>query len=59
MIRDLLNNPDLKKYLHSFDDGHRLFLEGDTSQDLFILVSGRLDILKGGKKIAEIVNPLK
>ncbi|MFC1533470.1 cyclic nucleotide-binding domain-containing protein [Thermodesulfobacteriota bacterium] len=54
MLHEILNNSDLEKYITSFEEGQIIFLEGDDSQDLFILVSGRLDILKGNKKIAEI-----
>ncbi|MBW2642479.1 MAG: cyclic nucleotide-binding domain-containing protein, partial [Deltaproteobacteria bacterium] len=42
------------KYVTSFDKGKEIFLEGDDTQDLFILVSGHIDILKGNKKIVEI-----
>jgi len=54
MLSEIVNNPDLKKYLVSFDTGRIMFLEGEDSQDLYVLVSGELDILKGNKKIREI-----
>ena len=54
MLEYLLNNPNLKKYLVEYDVGQVLFLEGDDSQDLYILLSGKLDVLKGRRKIAEI-----
>ena len=38
----------------TFKAGQVLFLEGDDSQDLYILVSGHLDILKGTKKINHV-----
>lgn len=57
MIDEIINNPDLEKYITTFENGQIIFLEGDDSQDLFILVSGQLDILKGNKKIAEITDP--
>jgi len=54
MLEEIIKNPELDRYLTHFDKGQILFLEGDDSQDLFILVSGQLDIIKGNKKIAEI-----
>jgi PAS domain S-box-containing protein len=54
MLEEITKNPDLAKYMTTFKEGDILFLEGDDSQDLYILVSGRIDILKGNKKITEI-----
>ena len=54
MLDEIINNPELDQYLSTFEKGKTLFLEGDPSQDLYILVSGQLDILKGNKKIFEI-----
>ncbi|MFO7784174.1 MAG: cyclic nucleotide-binding domain-containing protein [Thermodesulfobacteriota bacterium] len=54
MLDRFINNPDINKYLTRFQAGQILFLEADDSQDLYILVSGELDVLKGQKKITEI-----
>jgi PAS domain S-box-containing protein len=55
MLATLLKkNEGLNKYRHSFQAGQTLFTEGDPSQDLYILIDGQLDILKGSKRIAEI-----
>ncbi len=54
MLEYILNNPNLKKYLDEYDEGQILFLEGDDSQDLYILLSGKLDVAKGRRKITEI-----
>jgi PAS domain S-box-containing protein len=54
MLDNIINNPDLDKHLRSFETGQIILLEGDDSQDLYILVSGELEILKGNKKISEI-----
>ncbi|MGD8257617.1 MAG: cyclic nucleotide-binding domain-containing protein [Desulfobacterales bacterium] len=54
MIDEIIHNPALTKYLTSFASDQILFLEGDDSQDLYILVSGQVDIFKGEKKIREI-----
>lgn len=57
MLEKIINNPELLKYMVSFEAGEIVFTEGDESQDLFILVSGELEILKGNKKISEIDKP--
>ena len=55
---DAINDAlELREYTSSFEDGQILFLEGDDSQDLYVLVSGQLDIIKGNNKIAEIKEP--
>lgn len=54
MLEEIIKSPKLNKYLTSFNIGQTLFLEGDDSQDLFILISGQLNIIKGTQKIAEI-----
>lgn len=54
MLDQLIKNPDVNKYLTRFQAGQTLFLEADDSQDLYILVSGELDVLKGQKKLSEI-----
>ncbi|MBE9580121.1 MAG: cyclic nucleotide-binding domain-containing protein [Proteobacteria bacterium] len=54
MLDDVINNPDLNRYLTSFETGQTIMVEGDDSQDLYILISGELEILKGSKKIWEI-----
>ncbi|MEA2038992.1 MAG: hypothetical protein U9N82_04075, partial [Thermodesulfobacteriota bacterium] len=41
-------------YLVTFKTGQTILLEGDDSQDLYILVSGEVDVIKGHKKITEI-----
>ena len=50
----IIDNPDLEKYRATYSIGEPLFLEGDSSRDLFVLVSGTLDVLKGDKKISEL-----
>jgi PAS domain S-box-containing protein len=57
MLEEITKNPDLARYITTFKEGEFLFVEGDDSQDLYILLSGRLDILKGDMKISEIVEP--
>ena len=57
MLDKIINNPELLKYMVSFDVGQIIFTEGDESEDLFILLSGELEILKGNKKISEINKP--
>jgi len=54
MLEEIINNPAIEEYLCSFKAGDILFYEGDESQDLYLLVSGQLEVLKGKKKIQEI-----
>ena len=56
-ITQIVNNPELERYAVNFRAGQTIFLEGDESQDLYILVSGRVDIIKGNTKIAETSEP--
>lgn len=57
MLDEIIHNKDLQKYLKTYQKGDTLFMEGDESQDLYFLVSGHLEVLKGDKKIAEITEP--
>jgi PAS domain S-box-containing protein len=54
MLEEILENPAIDEYLCFFKAGDILFYEGDESQDLYILVSGHLEVLKGKKKISEV-----
>lgn len=54
MIDEIIAHPDISKYLTTFTSGQIIFLEGDESQDLYVLVSGQVNIFKGDKKIREI-----
>ena len=54
MLEEIIKNPDLDRYCTTFEAGQIIFLERDESHDLYILVSGELDVLKGKKIISEI-----
>ena len=54
MLSEIVDNPDLQKYMTTVQAGRILFLEGDDSEDLYVLVSGELEILKGNMKIRRI-----
>lgn len=54
MFDKILNHPDLADYLNVFQPQEIIFLEGDDSQDLYMLVSGSVDIYKGERKIREV-----
>jgi PAS domain S-box-containing protein len=54
MVDNLIEHPDVKNYYINYQVGETVFYEGDDSKDLYILVSGKLDVLKGKRKIAEI-----
>jgi PAS domain S-box-containing protein len=53
-IDEIIRNPDLAKYRITFTAGQTIFLEGDDSQDLYILAAGQVEIFKGDKKIRDI-----
>jgi PAS domain S-box-containing protein len=55
VLEEITKNPDLARYMTFFKEGEIIFLEGDDSQDLYILVSGSVDYLKGSKKISESI----
>ena len=48
-----LVNPDIEEY----EDGDVIIQEGNKDLDFFKLVRGKVAVLKGGKKIAEITEP--
>ena len=50
----LLSNPAVEKFLERFRKGDTLCSEGDDSKDLYFLISGTLDIIKGKRKISEV-----
>jgi PAS domain S-box-containing protein len=55
MLEEVIKNVKINRYITPFEEGKAIFLEGDDSQDLFILVSGQLNVFKGNIKIAEII----
>ena len=57
MLDEILNTPDLVKYLVNFKSDDIVFLEGDDSQDLYVLVSGQVAVFKGDKIIRELTKP--
>ncbi len=48
-----LVNPDMEKY----EDGDAIIREGNTDNDFFELIQGAVIVVRGGKKIAEIIQP--
>lgn len=54
MLEDIIDRPELNKYRVTYEPGKIIFLEGDDSQDLFFLISGQVDVLKGDKKFLEV-----
>jgi PAS domain S-box-containing protein len=57
MLLELIQSPELAGYTVHFSRGRTIFMEEDDSQDLYILVAGELEVLKGNKKIMEITAP--
>ena len=54
MLDQIINNPSLNRYIAIFKAGETLFLEGDDTQDIYFLISGKAAVLKGKKRITEI-----
>lgn len=54
---EIFNKPELEKCAEDFKAGETLFLEGDDSTDMYVLVSGRLEIYKDDKLISDITEP--
>ena len=54
MFKEILTKKDFEKYFKTFKKGEYVFFEGDGTQDLYLLVSGRLEVIKGTQKIQEI-----
>ena len=54
MLEEIINDPAMNKYLIAFRKGEILCMEGDASKDLYILVSGKVESLKGQQRITEI-----
>jgi len=57
MLEEITSNRDLEKYAKTFRKEEYLFLEGDASQDLYVLISGHVEIIKGTQKMGEITEP--
>ena len=54
---EIINQQDMQQYTKTFASGETLFLQGDHSKDMYILISGSLEVYKGDKKIAELADP--
>ncbi|MEA2083379.1 MAG: cyclic nucleotide-binding domain-containing protein [Thermodesulfobacteriota bacterium] len=54
---ELINHPENKKYLVEFRSGDVIFLEGDETTDLYVLISGHVILIKGNMNISEISEP--
>ncbi len=57
MLDKIADNPNLAKYVVNFKKGENVFLEGDQTQEMYVLVSGKLNILKGEQVISQVVQP--
>ncbi len=56
-MKDVIQQAGLKKYFQDYAAGEPVFIEGDESQDLYILISGRITVFKGETPLAEIGEP--
>lgn len=55
MLEDVLRDVEFSRYYHHhWHAGQTLFEEGEESQDLYLLISGSIDVLKGQQKINQI-----
>ncbi len=57
LLDQIKNDPDFSRYKISYPRGQTLFLEGDETQDLYVLISGELGVIKGDKLLATLVEP--
>ena len=57
MTDAFLKIPELEKYTEDISPGDNLFLEGDDTRDMYILVSGDLEVRKDDKVLFEISKP--
>ena len=53
MLEEIIHSQDMEPYQVSFDEGETIFLEGDVSKALYILISGRVEIYKGDMRLTE------
>ncbi len=53
----IYEQPDLQKYIQTCPTSTVILNEGDRANSIYILISGKLDVIKGGKKIYEINKP--
>ncbi|MCX7767296.1 MAG: cyclic nucleotide-binding domain-containing protein, partial [Candidatus Sumerlaeia bacterium] len=56
-IRQLLIEEKLPGEINQYNPGDVIFYEGDHSQEAYILLNGRLEVLKAGRKVAVISEP--
>ena len=56
-MKKVIQQTGLKKYFQEYAAGLSIFVEGDNTQDLYILVSGQITVLKGETPITEISEP--
>lgn len=56
-IRQLLNEEKLPGEINLYNSGDVIFYEGEPSQEAYILLEGRLEVLKAGRKVAVISEP--
>jgi PAS domain S-box-containing protein len=51
VFKDLINDKEWRSRITSYEKGSIIFSEGDQGGDLYILISGEIEVLKGGKTI--------
>jgi PAS domain S-box-containing protein len=54
---EIYQHPELQKYARTTPAGTVIMSEGEQAESLYILIEGRLDVIKGGKTIYEITEP--
>ena len=57
LLDQIKKDPEYSRYRVSYSRGQTLFLEGDESQDLYVLISGEVGVIKGDKLLATLVEP--
>jgi len=54
MLEKLVDDPGLQQHLRQYERGQTLFIEGDSSEELYVLRTGQVEVVKGDKVIASI-----
>ncbi len=57
MLANIVNDPELGRFLRDFAPGEVIFFEDEESQDLYLLAEGQVEVLKGQVTISQVSQP--